>query len=40
MCIATAAMIVIGDEILSGRIKDENISHLADLVNRHAKLTP
>jgi molybdenum cofactor synthesis domain-containing protein len=32
MCIATAAMIVIGDEILSGRIKDENISHLADLM--------
>jgi molybdenum cofactor synthesis domain-containing protein len=30
--IVTAAMIVIGDEILSGRIKDKNIGHLADLM--------
>jgi molybdenum cofactor synthesis domain-containing protein len=30
--IITAAMIVIGDEILSGRTKDRNIDHLADLM--------
>ena len=28
----TAAMIVIGDEILSGRTKDQNIGHLADMM--------
>ncbi|TGT79129.1 competence/damage-inducible protein A, partial [Mesorhizobium sp. M8A.F.Ca.ET.161.01.1.1] len=28
--IVTAAMLVIGDEILSGRTKDKNIGHLAD----------
>ena len=30
--IMTAAMIVIGDEILSGRTKDMNIGHLADVM--------
>jgi molybdenum cofactor synthesis domain-containing protein len=30
--IITAAMIVIGDEILSGRTKDRNIGHLADIM--------
>lgn len=28
----TAAMVVIGDEILSGRTKDQNIGHLADIM--------
>jgi len=30
--IVTAAMLVIGDEILSGRTKDKNIGHLADVL--------
>lgn len=30
--IITAAMIAIGDELLSGRTKDKNISHLADML--------
>ena len=30
--IITAAMLVIGDEILSGRTKDRNIGHLADMM--------
>ena len=30
--IITAAMLVIGDEILSGRTKDRNIGHLADML--------
>ena len=33
--IVTAAMIVIGDEILSGRTLDRNIGHLAGLI-RHS----
>lgn len=30
--VITAAMLVIGDEILSGRTKDRNIGHLADMM--------
>ena len=30
--VVTAAMMVIGDEILSGRTKDRNIGHLADIL--------
>lgn len=30
--VVTAAMVVIGDEILSGRTKDRNIGHLADVM--------
>jgi len=30
--LVTAAMVVIGDEILSGRTKDKNIGHLADML--------
>jgi molybdenum cofactor synthesis domain-containing protein len=30
--IVTAAMVVIGDEILSGRTKDRNVGHLADIL--------
>src|SRR5438552_9057789 len=30
--IVTAAMLIIGDEILSGRTKDKNIGHLADIM--------
>ena len=30
--IVTAAMLVIGDEILSGRTKDKNVGHLADIM--------
>jgi molybdenum cofactor synthesis domain-containing protein len=30
--LVTAAMVVIGDEILSGRTKDQNIGHLADIM--------
>ena len=30
--IVTAAMVVIGDEILSGRTKDKNIGHLAEIM--------
>lgn len=30
--VVTAAMLVIGDEILSGRTKDRNIGHLADMM--------
>ena len=31
----TAAMLVIGDEILSGRTRDSNLHHLAGELNRH-----
>lgn len=34
--IVTAAMIVIGDEILSGRTKDQNIGHLATMMTASA----
>ena len=30
--IVTAAMVAIGDELLSGRTKDKNIGHLADML--------
>ena len=30
--VATAAMLAIGDELLSGRTKDKNIGHLADML--------
>jgi molybdenum cofactor synthesis domain-containing protein len=30
--VVTAAMVVIGDEILSGRTRDQNIGHLADVM--------
>ncbi len=30
--IVTAAMVAIGDELLSGRTKDKNIGHLADMM--------
>lgn len=30
--VVTAAMLAIGDELLSGRTKDKNISHLADML--------
>jgi molybdopterin-biosynthesis enzyme MoeA-like protein len=30
--IVTAAMLAIGDELLSGRTKDKNIGHLADVL--------
>ena len=30
--VITAALLVIGDEILSGRTKDRNIGHLADIM--------
>ena len=29
-CVVTAAVLVIGDEILSGRTKDKNVGYLAD----------
>ncbi|MGH6862628.1 MAG: competence/damage-inducible protein A, partial [Phyllobacterium sp.] len=29
--VVTAAMLAIGDELLSGRTKDKNIGHLADI---------
>lgn len=32
MTVVTASMLVIGDEILSGRTKDRNIGHLADVL--------
>jgi molybdenum cofactor synthesis domain-containing protein len=44
--IVTAAMLVIGDEILSGRTKDRNIGHLADILTavgidlREARIVP
>ncbi|HEX5958761.1 MAG TPA: competence/damage-inducible protein A, partial [Hyphomicrobiaceae bacterium] len=28
--LVTAALLIIGDEILSGRTKDKNIGHIAD----------
>ncbi|MEM6460979.1 MAG: competence/damage-inducible protein A [Pseudomonadota bacterium] len=31
--IVTAAMIAIGDELLSGKTKDKNIAHIADMLN-------
>lgn len=31
----TAAMLIIGDEILSGRTRDANMQHLADALTRH-----
>ena len=31
----TAAMIVIGDEILSGRTRDSNMNHLAKTLTEH-----
>lgn len=34
--IVTAAMLVIGDEILSGRTKDQNIGHLANMMTASA----
>ena len=30
--VVTAAMLAIGDELLSGRTKDKNIGHLADML--------
>ena len=33
--IVTAALCVIGDEILSGRTKDKNIGYIADHLRRH-----
>ncbi|HBT69519.1 MAG TPA: competence/damage-inducible protein A, partial [Agrobacterium sp.] len=30
--VVTAAMLAIGDELLSGRTKDKNIGHLADVL--------
>ena len=30
--LVTAAMLAIGDELLSGRTKDKNIGHLADML--------
>lgn len=30
--IVTAAMLVIGDEILSGRTRDRNVGHLAEIM--------
>jgi molybdopterin-biosynthesis enzyme MoeA-like protein len=36
--IVTAAMLSIGDEILSGRTKDKNIGHLADILTASASI--